>query len=82
MSDEEIQINMTPRQAATMCLVCTSMVVMIYLGDMKDPLTGADVSMTSLIDLVEIIERTNMAIGNEPSIELRELVYEMRKKFG
>ena len=55
--------------------------MMIYMGGMKDPFTGADVSMTSLIDIVEAIERINMAIGNEPSIELRKLIYKMREKF-
>ena len=79
--DEEIQVNLTPRQAATMCLFCTTQLMMIYMGGMKDPFTGADVSMTSLIDIVEAIERINMAIGNEPSIELRELIYKMRKKY-
>ena len=78
---EEIQVNLTPRQAATMCLFATSQLMLIYTGGMKDPVTGSDVSMTSVIAIVEAIERINIAIGNEPSVELRKLIYKMRKKF-
>lgn len=63
-----------------MCLVATSYLTMVTYGDMKDPITGIPISMDTMADIVEFIERVNLAIGNEPSIELREFIYKLREK--
>lgn len=77
--DEEVQITITLKQAATICLVGTSYLAMVAYGDMKEPLTGTPIEEEMLVDIVEIIERINVAIGNEPSIELREWIYKLRE---
>lgn len=79
--DEEIQITITLRQAATLCIAATSYLMMVANGNMKDPLTGALIPGEALVDIADIIERINVAVGNEPSIKLREFIYKMREKF-
>lgn len=62
-----------------MVLVATSHLMMIVANDMKEPVTGVPISEDTLADIIEVIERVNVAIGNEPSIELREWIYKLRE---
>ncbi len=78
--DEEVQITLTLRQAATMALIATSHLTQIFYGGMKEPVTGTPVSMETAADIAEIVERVNVAVGNEPSIEVREFIYKLREK--
>lgn len=80
--EEEIQITITLKQAAIICLVGTSYLAMAAYGDMKEPLTGTPIEEEMLVDIAEIIERINIAVGNEPSIDLRKFIYKMREKQG
>ncbi len=65
-----------------MVLVATSHLMMIVADDMKEPVTGVPISENTLADIIEVIERVNVAIGNEPSIELREWIYKLREQGG
>ena len=77
--EEEVQITLTARQAATMALIATSHLIQIYYGDMKHPISNIPATPETVADIADIVERLNVAIGNEPDVNFRETIYKMRK---
>lgn len=76
----EVLLQLSMKEIAIICLACTELLMMIVANNMKDPITGRPRSYSDLADLGGIVERLNVAIGEEPNIRIREMLEQMRGK--
>lgn len=73
-------LRLSMKEIAIICISCTELFVMTVANDMKDPITGRPCSYNKIADLVGIVERMNVAIGEEPNIELRKMMEQLRER--
>ncbi len=81
MAEEgEVLLRLPMKEIAVICLACTELLFMTVANGMKDPITGRPRSYSDLADLGGIVERLNVAIGEEPNIELRKTLKQLRER--
>ena len=76
----EVLLRLPMKEIAIICIACTECIFMIVANDMKDPVTGSSRSYSEVADLGGIVERLNVAIGEEPNIELRKMLEQIRER--
>ncbi len=76
--ERDVLLRLSMKEIATICLACTEIIFMIVANDMKDPITGHPRSYSEIADLGGIVERLNVAIGEEPNIRLRKMLEQIR----
>ena len=80
MAEEgEVLLRLPMKEIAIICLACTELLFIIIANGMKDPITGSPRSYSDLADLGGIVERLNVAIGEEPSIEIRKMLKQLQE---
>ncbi len=83
MAEEgEVLLRLPMKEIAVICLACTELLFIIIANGMKDPITGSPRSYSDLADLAGIVERLNVAIGEEPNIEIRKMLKQLRERGG
>ncbi len=81
MTEEgEVLLRLSMKEIAIICIACTENLFMIFVNDMKDPVTGRPISYSEIADLMGIVEHLNVAIGEEPNIELRKMLEQIRER--
>ena len=75
-------LRLPMKEIAVICLACTELLFIIIANGMKDPITGSPRSYSDLADLAGIVERLNVAIGEEPNIEIRKMLKQLRERGG
>lgn len=80
VEEREVLLRLSMKEIAIVCLACTELLIMTYANDRKDPVTGCPRSYNDLADLGGIVERLTVAIGEEPNIELRKILEQMRER--
>lgn len=78
--EREVLLRFKMKDIAIICMACTELFFMTVANDMKDPITGRPCSYNKLADLGGIVERLNVAIGEEPNIELRKMLEQLRDR--
>jgi len=78
--EEEVLLQLSMKEIAIICIACTESLFMIFANDMKDPVTGRPISYSTLADLGGIVEHLNVAIGEEPNIEIRKMLEQIRER--
>jgi len=81
MTEEgEVLLRLSMKEIAIICIACTESLFMIVANDMKDPITGRPRSYSEIADLMGIVEHLNVAIGEEPNIDLRKMLEQIRER--
>ncbi|MBA7683151.1 hypothetical protein ES703_91509 [subsurface metagenome] len=81
MTEEgEVLLRLSMKEIAIICIACTESLFMIIANDMKDPVTRRPRSYSEIADLMGIVEHLNVAIGEEPNIELRKMLEQIRER--
>ncbi len=77
---KEVLLQLSMKEIAIICLACTELFMIIFANNMKDPITGRPRSYSDLADLGGIVERLNVAIGEEPNIRIRKMLEQIRER--
>ncbi len=72
-------LRLPMKEIAIICLACTELLFIIIANGMRDPITGRPRSYSDLADLGGVVERLTVAIGEEPSIEIRKMLKQLRE---
>ncbi len=77
--EDEVLLRLPMKEIALICITCTELLFMTIANGMKDPITGRPRSYSDLADLGGIVERLNVAVGEEPNINLRKMLAQLRE---